>query len=123
VVTLVGGLLPSARSGTVSRSMLGLVAALRGAGLVDTGTARAGVLAFALVPGLAVAAVVAAAVGWRRATGTLSVMTGLVGGGGAVAVAVSPLRAEFGVVVALVGAIVATAAGGHEMVRGRVGDD
>lgn len=103
--------------------MLGLIGALRGAGLVDSAASRAGALAFAFVPGLAAAAVMATAVGWRRAAGTLSIMTGLLGAGAAAAVALSPLRADIGIGVALAGGIVATGAGVVEMVRGRAGDD
>src|SRR5579862_9204107 len=77
---------PWVRTGSASRSAFGLVAALRGAGLLRGAPARALFGVVAVVPGLAGATWVLWAARWRRAAAATAVLAGVLVAGASLAV-------------------------------------
>ena len=110
-VVLVGGLLPFGRSpGGVRRSAFALSLAVRAAGLDRHPALHIGLLAWFAVPGCAFGTAMAVAAGLRRLAGTLAGMTAVVAIGSVEALISSPLRADVGAGVAVVGGMAGASA-------------
>lgn len=116
----VAGWLPYGRTASgVRRSAYALCLAIRAAGLDHQLGLRVLLLAWFALPAAAVGTVLGAALGLRRLTGTLSLMSGIVGVGSAFALTLSPLQVDIGAGLAALAGLTAGAAALPLLVGGR----